>query len=230
MEKEFEINQPTQRGNNMKSTENKTEEKKTLEEQVEIQAAGASEKPVQEEKTDVAKETPGKKKEEPTKEEEKKTEEGKGKKKEVKKIKKTEAVARGQDLSISKKHVMAILGFLKGRKIDEAIKILELVLKKRQAVPFRGYEIPHRKGKGISEGRYPRNASREMIKILKSLQANATMVNVDLDKAVLSGKANDASRPYKRGGSMRFKKTHVELWVKEIPKKKLKEKAMEMRK
>lgn len=137
-------------------------------------------------------------------------------KKEKKVVKKTEAVARGQDLGISKKHCMAILEFIRGRSINEAIMILERVLKKRQAVPFRGYEIPHRKGKGISEGRYPRNASREMIRILKSLQANASTFNVDLDKAVLSGKVNDASRPFKRGGSQRFKRVHVEVWVKEI--------------
>lgn len=148
-------------------------------------------------------------------------------KKEKKIVKKTEAVARGQDLGISKKHCMAILSFIRGRKIDEAIMILERVLKKRQAVPFRGYEIPHRKGKGISEGRYPRNASREMIRILKSLQANASTVNVDLDKAVLSGKVNDASRPFKRGGSQRFKRVHVEVWVKEIAQGKKMSKKLE---
>jgi len=122
---------------------------------------------------------------------------------------------------------MAILEFIRGRRIDEAIMILERVLRKRQAIPFRGYEIPHRKGKGISEGRYPRNASKEMIRILKSLQANASTVNVDLDKAVLSGKVNDASRPFKRGGSQRFKRVHVEVWVKEVVQAKKMSKKLE---
>ncbi|GEM_PF-2771511 len=148
-------------------------------------------------------------------------------KKEKKVVKKTEAVARGHDLGISKKHCMAILEFIRGRRIDEAIMILERVLRKRQAIPFRGYEIPHRKGKGISEGRYPRNASKEMIRILKSLQANASTVNVDLDKAVLSGKVNDASRPFKRGGSQRFKRVHVEVWVKEVVQAKKMSKKLE---
>ncbi len=152
------------------------------------------------------------------------------KKKEEKKVKKTEAVARGRDLPVSKKHSMEIIRFIKGKKIDEAMLILQRVLKKKQAIPFRGYEIPHRKGKGISEGRYPRNASKAFIQLLKSLQANASIGNVDLDKAVLSGKANDASRPYKRGGSMRFKRTHVEVWIREPMEKKKLEKSVEVKK
>ncbi len=148
-------------------------------------------------------------------------------------VKKTEAVVRGNDLGISKKHSMEIIRHIKGKNIPRALAILERVLKKREAIPFRGYEIPHRKGKGISEGRYPRNASREFIKLLKNLQANASVVNVNLDQAVLSGKANDAARPFKRGGSQRFKRVHVELWVKEIPQKKITkklEKPMEVKK
>ncbi len=148
-------------------------------------------------------------------------------------VKKTEAVVRGVDLGISKKHSMEIIRFIKGRTIEESLKILERVLQKKQAIPFRGYEIPHRKGKGISEGRYPRNASREFLKLLKSLRANASVVHVDLGKAVLSGKANDASRPFKRGGSQRFKRVHVEVWVKESAQKKMKkktEKPMEAKK
>lgn len=135
-------------------------------------------------------------------------------------VKKTEAVVRGVDLRISKKHSMEIIRFIKGRTIEKALKILEKVLQKKQAIPFKGYEIPHRKGKGISEGRYPRNASREFLKLLKSLRANASVVNVDLSKAVLFGKANDASRPFKRGGSQRFKRVHIELWIREIAREK----------
>jgi large subunit ribosomal protein L22 len=150
------------------------------------------------------------------KHEEKKEEkpaEAKPAKKEEKRAKRDEAVARGNNVGISKKHSMEIIRMIKGKGIDNAIEMLEEVVKMKRAVPFRGYEIPHKKG--MCEGRYPVTAAREILLILKSLKANAVMFSVELDKAVVSGKANDAARPFKRGGSQRFKRTNVELWVRE---------------
>jgi ribosomal protein L22 len=176
------------------------------------------------------------KKEEGQKEEqkdEKKNEEGKKKdeKKETKtekkkeKPKKTEAVVNEKDSPISTKHSIAICDMIRKRKPGEAMEMLEKVLKKELAVPFKG-EIPHRKrshriGKGKLGGRYPTKASKVFIKILKNLIANANINGLDIENIIIvSAKANLASRPVKPSriayGRKKFKRTHIILTVKEI--------------
>lgn len=146
---------------------------------------------------------------------EEKAEEKKVEKKVEQKItKKEEAIARGLDLHASKKHCMYICSFIKGKKIDQAIKDLESVIKLKLAVPFKG-EIPHRKGKGMMSGRYPQKTAKQFISILKALRGNVLVNSMDLDKARITiASANWASLPAKRGGA-RFKRSHVLLIAKE---------------
>ncbi len=150
-----------------------------------------------------------------------KTQEGKSEEKKAKKTervkeqkpKKTEAVVRAKDLPISTLHAKYICKFIKNKKIEDSIKILRDVERKKIAVPFKG-EIPHRKGKRMMSGRYPVKASKYFIKLLKSLYANASVVGLDTDKIKIMARANQASRPYKRFGSTRFKRTHVVIQTK----------------
>jgi len=127
------------------------------------------------------------------------------------KKKKEEAIARGLDLSASKKHCIAICKMIKGKKIERAVKELEQVIKLKKAVRMKG-EIPHKKG--IGSGRYPVNASKVMIKLLKGLDANARALEI-LNPVIVLAKADKASRPYRRFGSRRFKRTNVLLAARE---------------
>jgi len=145
---------------------------------------------------------------EETKVEEKKSEKEKKKKAEYEKKPKTEAVVNGRDLGISTKHSMAICNFIRGKNVDKAIFQLQEVADVKRAIPMKG-ELPHRKG--MERGRYPSKASKQFIKLLKQLSANATINGLDLDKTRIECRANRASRPYKRFGSERFKRTHVTL-------------------
>ena len=86
--------------------------------------------------------------------------------------------------------------------------MLQEAEKKKRPIPMRG-ERPHRKG--IMSGRYPVNAIKEFIVLLKSLKANALVNELELEKFKIACKANVASRPYKRFGRGRMKRTHVEL-------------------
>jgi ribosomal protein L22 len=89
---------------------------------------------------------------------------------------------------------------------------LENVLKLRKAVPMKG-EIPHRHG-NIMAGRYPKNASIEFIKLLKSLLANANfneMENPIISEAI----ANKAQRPFGKGGRTKKKRSHIKLIARE---------------
>ncbi|MBU3913472.1 MAG: hypothetical protein KKB21_03330 [Nanoarchaeota archaeon] len=142
----------------------------------------------------------------------------KGKKKEI--PKKDKAIVRGNDLRISKKHSMAICDYIRGKKIENMTADLEKVVSLKRPIPMKG-EIPHRKG-NLMSGRYPVNASKVFIKLLRTLSANCSVNSVD-NPIITVAIANDASRPFKRGGSMRFKRTNVYLEAREN-KKEIKEK------
>jgi len=142
-------------------------------------------------------------------------------KKEIKKqppkkaAKKEEVAVNAMSLPISTKYSIAICRFIKGKKIDKAIEDLEQVIVKKKSVPMKG-EIPHRKGPGkigSGSGRFPKKASENFIKLLKSLNANA--INHDVEEPVIvEAVANIAQRPFASGGR-RKKRTHVTIKARE---------------
>ena len=153
------------------------------------------------------------------KEAEIKTEEKKPEIKKIpaKKIKKTEAVVNIVNLPISTKHSMALCNFIRGKKIQKALEDLELALRHKKPVPMKG-EIPHRKGvKGIASGsgRYPENAIKQFIIAVKSLGANANNNLID-EPIIVEAIPNMGSRPFRRFGRMRKKRTHLRLKVVEL--------------
>ena len=191
-----------------KKTNTQTEKIENTEKKIAVDVAKTEDKVVEHKTTQ--KQADKKIKQEVKEEIKENTEEDKKiEKKEIKRIKKTEAVVHGKSLFISTKHAVAICNLIRGKNIDKAISILENVEKMKIAVPMRG-EIPHRKGK-IMSGRYPVKAAKEFIKLLKSLKANALMNELELEKYKIFCKANIASRPYRRFGKGRFKRTHVEI-------------------
>jgi len=149
------------------------------------------------------------KKEEKLKDEKKKTQE---------KRKKTEAIVMAKNIPISTKHSAAICKFIKNKKIDGAINDLEAVLKFKKVVPMRG-EIPHRHGKGMMSGRFPKKASENFIKLLKSLKANSNYNGLE-DPIIVEAVANIGERPFGRFGAVRKKRTHIKIVAKDITEKK----------
>lgn len=196
------------------------EKQKPVEKKQKIVAAPIKKEEKAEVKEEVKKEIEAKiseiKKTDETKEEKKEeVKEEKKKKQEI--VKKDKAVMDGRDLGMSKKHSMSICDFIRNRKIEDVIPRLEQVIKLNRPIKMKG-EIPHRHGKGMAGGRYPVNASKVFIKLLKTLNANAQVNGIE--NAIISvAIANDASRPFKRGGSARFKRTNVYLEAKENKKK-----------
>jgi len=125
------------------------------------------------------------------------------------------AFVKGKDLNISTKHSLAICRFIKGKNPTEAIFLLESIIKKRIALPMRG-EIPHRHNmpKGMPQGRYPIKASKCFIKLLKNLNANASVNGLSADSLkIVLAKADRGSRYYRPTrigyGRKRKKQTHV---------------------
>ena len=152
-------------------------------------------------------------------ESEKKEEKLKAEKKTLQeKKKKTEAIVMAQNIPISTKHSAAICRFIKNKKIDSAISDLEAVLKFKKVVPMRG-EIPHRHGKGMMSGRFPKKASENFIKLLKSLKANSNYNGLE-NPIIIGAVANIGERPFGRFGAVRKKRTHIKIVAKEIEEKK----------
>jgi len=93
---------------------------------------------------------------------------------------------------------------------------LQDVIKLKRAVPFKG-EIPHRKG--MMSGRYPVNASKLFISLLKALKGNSIVNGLDLEKTrIYFAHSTFASRPSRRGG--KSKRAHITLKAKEFEKNK----------
>ena len=124
------------------------------------------------------------------------------------KNKKTEVVVNGRDLGISTKHAIAVCNFIRSKNIDDAIKDLGEVKNMKRAIKMKG-EIPHRKG--MMSGRYPVNAVKEFLILLKSLKANAINHELEFEKAKLFCMANVAPRPMKRFGQGKVKRSHVQI-------------------
>ena len=163
------------------------------------------------------------------KEEEKEGEAEKSKETEKKPVQekptKTEAVVKAYNLPISTKYSAAICKFIKNKRIEEVITDLEQVLKLRKAIPMKG-EIPHRKGRGIMSGRFPKRATESFIKLLKNLSANASYRGLE-EPVIVESVANIGSRPYGKFGAVRKKRTHVKITARNKEKKRLESKIPE---
>ena len=115
-------------------------------------------------------------------------------------------VVRGRDLPISPKKTMVVCKLLNNKKIDPSIKLLEDLVSQKKGIKMNKREVL-KPGKGT---KYPINVAKQLIKLLKSLNANASVKGIDTNKIILSAKADQAARPMKQGARLRqFKRAHV---------------------
>lgn len=143
-------------------------------------------------------------------------------KKEIKKKPKSEAVVNSFNAHLSAKTSAAVCRFIKNKNIDKAIEDLEDVIAQKKAVPMKG-EIPHRKGKNMMAGRYPKNAAEHFIKLLKTLAGNSNVNGIE-EPIIVRAIANIGERPYGQLGAIKRKRTHIKIISKSKAKKEIKEK------
>ena len=153
------------------------------------------------------------------------------KKKEVKveKKKRTNVSVQGLGLHMSPKAGKHICDMIRAKDIDLAIKMMEEVIMVKRAVPMNNREIGHRHG--MAGGRYPVDASKEFLHLLKGLKSSAIYHEMELEKSrITECYTNVATKPYKRGGA-RAKRAHVfiklEMKIKPEEKKNKTEQKME---
>ncbi len=84
---------------------------------------------------------------------------------------------------ISMKDSREIGRMIKNKRVLDAIRFLERVIKLEQPVEFRRYTEGAAHKKGIKGGgRYPVNASKEILKLLKSIIKDAENRGMDVEK------------------------------------------------
>jgi len=137
--------------------------------------------------------------------------EEKKKPKTPRKVKKDVAIANGYSMKISPKYSIFICKVLRGKSPEEAVKRLEDVVAMKRAIPMSGLEVGHKRGKGMSGGKFPRNACIAIIEVVKQVGANA-IVNEIEDPVIVIARSNQASAPQRRGGRS-AKRTHIYLEV-----------------
>ena len=92
----------------------------------------------------------------------------------------------GRNIPISRKVSREISVFIKGKKVDRAINELNLVAAAKLAIPYKRYkkDIPHRRGH-MAAGRFPKQASLEIVKLLSGLKSNAENIGMNTDQLTI---------------------------------------------
>lgn len=129
------------------------------------------------------------------------------------------ASVMGKNLSISTKHARVISNYIRGKKLAWAKQKLNLVLNYKNALPFTVHnkKIGHRKGH-IGSGRYPINATKEVLSLLNSAEHNALDKGLDTEALYISSIIpNQAARPFHTGRQRRvkMKRTHLQIILEE---------------
>lgn len=147
-------------------------------------------------------------------EEKKETKKSDQKKPEVKKVKKEFAVVNVSNLPLSTKKSRDFCNFVRGKKLDVAIKEIKEVIAMKRAVPAKG-EVSHQKGSGMAGGIYATKTAEQFLVLLNSLLANSNNAEIE-NPVVAEAIANIGKRPYGRFGRARKKRTHLKLVAREF--------------
>jgi len=151
--------------------------------------------------------------------EEKKVEEKvetKAEKKPAKKIEKKvhdKAIANGYSLKISSKQSKYVCRMLRGKSPQAAIARLQAVIDEKRPVPMAGLEVAHQRGRGIAGAKFPKNACKEIMEIVKQAGANAVVNEIE-NPVIVVAKSNKAARPFRRAGR-KAKRTHIYIEVRD---------------
>jgi len=141
-----------------------------------------------------------------------------------KNLKENMARAVARDASVSYKVSIEATRYLKGKTTAQAKAILEKVLEKKLAIPYKKFTdgVGHRQGNGITSGRYPQKLSVVLITLLSSVEANASIKGLGDTLKIIHFSAQKASTPMHQGRQSRrvMKRTHIELVVEEVEVKK----------
>lgn len=131
------------------------------------------------------------------------------------------AKAVGTALPISFKQSVEICRFIKNRNVNEAKKMLHDVTEKKAAVPFKRYNWDLGHKKKIGPASYPEKASKEFIRLIESVEANAQFKGLNTSNLIIAHvSAHKAGKAWHFGRKTRrkMKRTNIEIVVEEKKK------------
>lgn len=129
----------------------------------------------------------------------------------------------GRDLAVSTKQAIEICNFIRHKKLLLAKKLMEGVKEKKTAVPYKRFTdgVGHRRGK-MASGRYPVKAATAILRLLESAETNAQTKGLNTkDLEIFHICTHKAHSPvhYGRHGGREFKRSHIEIVLKETEAK-----------
>ena len=133
------------------------------------------------------------------------------------------ARALARNVRISNKEAYEAANAARGKTVTRAKKFFANVIETKEAIPYKRYNsgVPHRAG--IGPGRYPKNTSQAMIKLLNEVEANAEARGLNTDVLKITHlavhKATQLRGSFK-GSSQYSPMTHIEIIVKEMEESK----------
>jgi|SRR3989344_4156632 len=135
------------------------------------------------------------------------------------------AIAVGKSIEISKKNSVEICSFIRGKTSEKGKRILERVLEKKTAVPYKKFNrhVAHKPGK-IAAGRYPINAAAAILNLLKTAEANAEVKGMSQPFVIKEIIANQGVRSWHPGRQRRrkTKSTHLKITLESAEQKETK--------
>jgi large subunit ribosomal protein L22 len=139
------------------------------------------------------------------------------------------AKATLKNANVSLKSATELFREIKGQPVDKAIKKIQRIAAKEEALPLRKYnkKVAHRKGdakSGVKSGRYPVKTAKKFAELLELAKSNADFKGLDTERLlVLHGHASmgfsrQTTQPKGRiGGKVRQRKSaHLEVIVTEV--------------
>ena len=131
-------------------------------------------------------------------------------------MEKPKATSIGRNLPISTKQTVEICGYIRGRTVEQALRLLEEVTKEKRAIPFKRFnkDMGHKKG-DIASGRFPKKACMQVLKVLKNGEANASQKGLVSPFVVEEIRATQGIRNWKmsRHRGRKGKSTHIYLTI-----------------
>ncbi|MBS3087513.1 hypothetical protein J4226_02865 [Candidatus Pacearchaeota archaeon] len=123
------------------------------------------------------------------------------------------AMANGFGMRISPKQCKYICRVIRGKNPEAGIARLQAVIDEKRPIPMAGLEVAHRKGKGLAGARFPKNACKGVMEILKQAAANAVVAGIE-NPVVSIAKSDQAPAPFRRGGS-KGKRAHIHIEIRD---------------
>lgn len=134
------------------------------------------------------------------------------------------AKAKVDGLPVSTKQSVEVCRYLRYKNTAQAKQILEEVIFLKRNIPYERsiFDLGHKKG--MAAGRSPQKIAKAMLKLIKSVEANAQFKGLNTSNLkIIKLLANKASIPL-TGGRHRTatKRTNMEIEVKEAKEKRTK--------